>query len=157
MTRRAELVRRVGRLAAALLLVPIAGGCADVVDTELGLDARIEDASLEVSGADVSGTFRVSYRVGEHASGVRSFQPRGVDLFVDGSVVATMDLEPPADFDPVIAPGESREVTFGGAAAGVTDPMVLCGATVTLVLRWTDGSTSELGMFETTTENVTCL
>ncbi len=145
------------RRALAVLAAAVAlGGCADVIDTELGLDAAVDTAAVTVSGGVVSGSFDVSYRVGEHAEGVRSFRPQAISLFVAGAVVGTIVPTAEAGFDPMIAPGESRTVVLSGDAAGVSDPNVLCGAEVTLVLMWTDRATGEMGMHESTTTNVTC-
>lgn len=138
------------------VLALLAAGCADVVDTELGLDATIDAASVTVSGDAVSGTFEVTYRVGEFAEGTRSFQPQGISLFVDEVIVGTVIVEAPPDFEPSVAPGESRQVTLSGDAVGVTEPSRLCGATVTLVFMWTDRSTGEMGMVEATTGDVSC-
>lgn len=140
--------------AAALLLL---SGCADVVDTELGLDATVDAARVSYASGVVSASIDVTYRVGEHAEDERVFQPQAIDLFVGEELVTTLSPTPTSpDFDAALMPGESASATLEGGMSGVTDPMRLCGAEVRVLFRWVDQTTLEIGMTETVTTDVTC-
>lgn len=150
-------VSRSGLLPRALLFaasVVLASGC---VDTELGLDAMVDDARITVSGAGVSGSFDVTYRVGEHAEGDRTFQPQAFELLVGDALVATLSPSAPPGFVSRVSPGDSYTVTFEAAASSAVEPTRLCGADVVVVFRWFDASTSEIGMTETTITDVSCI
>lgn len=149
MTRRSAAV---GPVLAALALL----GCADLVDTELGLAAEIDVATVTVAGGIVSAAVVVTYRVGPHAEGERTFQPQAIDLYVDAELVAPLIPSAPDDFDPVLAPGEARTVTLTAGMSGVTAPERLCGAEVTVVFRWRDTTTRESGLVEAMTSEVSC-
>lgn len=153
MTRRSAVV---GAVAAVLAISGLTLGCADLVDTELGLAAEIDVATVAVTGGVVSTAVVVTYRVGEHAEESRSFQPQAIDLYVGDEPIAQLVPSAADDFDPVIAPGESRTVTLTAGMSGVTAPERLCGAEVTVVFRWLDATTLEIGMAEAMTSEVTC-
>jgi hypothetical protein len=147
--------RRAARLGPAVAAL-LALGCADLADTELGVDATVESASVRHGGGEVSATLDVSYRVGTHAEGERRFGPQSIDLFVGESLVATLPPTTPPGFDGTLAPGESARVTLEGVTSDATDPARLCGAEVTVLFRWVDATTLEIGMTEAVTSDVTC-
>lgn len=150
MRRRRHIAALACALGAAL------SGCADLVDTELGLDATIGTATVDVAAAEVSASVQVTYRVGEHAEDSRQFQPQAIDLFVGDDLIVSMSPSPPPDFRAVVAPGESFTATFEGVATDATDPTALCGAEVRVVFRWIDQTTFEIGMTEALADSVVC-
>jgi hypothetical protein len=141
----------------AAVLALLVSGCA--IDTALGIEGTIEAASVDVSagasGDVVRATVDVDYRVGEYAEGTRQFMPSSIQLFVAGSAVAQMPPEA-TDFTSTLAPGDSASATFTGETTTATDPRRLCGAAATVLFRWVDRATSETGMAEGTTSDVTC-
>lgn len=137
--------------------------CACAIDTELGLDATIGSASVDVRpdpGGDVVAiTLNVTYRVGEHAQESHEFMPQAVDVLVDGALVATFPPNRPAGFVPLLRPGQSVENVFTGESRpGVAmDPRRLCDAEEAhVIFRWIDDTTGEAGLTEADTSDVTC-
>ena len=133
----------------------VLSGCS--FDTELGVDAEISSASVTVAPDNVvSVVATVSYRVGDYADSTRDFQPQGIELFAGGSQVAAMVPSAPPGFVSRVAPGESFTATFMASDAAPTGPRQLCGADVRVLFRWLDTSSSEIGMTEANTGDVTC-
>jgi hypothetical protein len=156
-------VRKVRAIVLASLLASscvLAASCA--IDTEIGLDATIDDASLDVRAATegdvVALTMAVTYRVGEHAQESHELMPQAIDVFAGDILVATISPNRPPGFVPMVRPGQTFSTTFTGESApGVaTDPRSLCGAEATLLFRWTDASNGTVGMTESTTSAITC-
>lgn len=145
-----------GARLAVLALAGSASGCADLVDTELGLAAEIAQANVTVAGGIVSTVVVVEYRVGEHADEARTFQPQAIDLYVGDEPIAQLVPSAPDDFVPVVAPGESRTVVLTAGMSGVTAPERLCGADVTVVFRWLDATALEIGMAEAMISEASC-
>ncbi|HJL19563.1 MAG TPA: hypothetical protein RMH99_28125 [Sandaracinaceae bacterium LLY-WYZ-13_1] len=137
----------------AALLGVLVAGC---VDTELGLDAMIDAASVRYEGGIVSATVDVTYRVGEHADGARQFQPQAIDLFVGEELVVSLAPSVPMGFVAVLEPGDSASATLEAGLSGADDPTRLCGAEVRVVFRWMDQTTLEVGTTEITTTDVAC-
>ncbi|MCB9593207.1 MAG: hypothetical protein H6719_10785 [Sandaracinaceae bacterium] len=132
----------------------LASGC---IDTELGLDAVIDSSRVTVApDGVVTARLETTYRVGEHAEGDRLFQPNGIELYVGDVLVARMVPTVPPTFVQRVSPGESRSSPILGMDTMATDPSQLCGATVTVLFRWLDASTMEIGMTQATTSDVTC-
>lgn len=146
--------------ALALVLACAASSCA--IDTEIGLDATIGAARVEVRAATdgdvVAITMPVTYRVGEHAQETHELLPQAIDIFAGDIVVATISPNRPPGFMQVVMPGQTFSTTFTGESApGVaTDPRSLCGAEATLFFRWRDESNGTVGMAESTTSDITC-
>ena len=127
------------------------------VDTELGLDATINAASVTVAPDDsVSVSVDLTYRVGEHAEGARGFQPQAIELYVADELVAPLVPMAPPGFVGTVSPGESIDATFAAPTDTATDPRRLCGAEVVVLFRWLDGSVMEIGMTDALTTDVTC-
>lgn len=129
------------------------GGC---VDTALGLEATLGAARVQVAGDAVTVSVDVDYRVGPYAEGDRMFQPQTIELYVGGSLVASVTPDAPPGFVSRVAPGESQSTTLGGTTTMVSGAGTLCGAEVTVLFRWLDGATLEIGMTETSTTDVVC-
>ncbi|MGE0790666.1 MAG: hypothetical protein AB7S26_33640 [Sandaracinaceae bacterium] len=148
---------RAVRLGTIVSLAVMLASCADLVDTELGLDAQIASVAITVSPENLlSFEGDVTARVGEHAEGTRRFTSTHVDFLVGSEYIGSINPTYPSDFDFMIAPGESRSGAVFGSVT-FDNASIACGAEVTVLLRWTDGTTGELGMFETTTTDVTCM
>ena len=133
-------------------------GC---VDTELGLDARIQSASLTVTGAAVEASLDVHYRVGPHAQEAHAFQPQAIELFVGDTQVAQLSPQTSSGSAGSLDPGQSADITLSGQKDGVTEASRLCGADVRVLLRWLDSSPGSpgaptVGMTDATTMDVTC-
>lgn len=137
---------------AVLAAVAAVGACS--VDTELGVDATVEDVEVVVMGADPGATvvasFRATFRVGEHADGAREFVPGRAALFVGDALVGELVPSSSGTFDGRLEPGEMRTFTLTGASRPGAAPMAraaLCapGATATLVFRWEDRTRAESG------------
>lgn len=143
-----------GARSIAVALAAVLSSCA--VDTELGLDATIDAATVQVTTAAVSASVDVTYRVGAYAEDARVFQPQAIDLFVGDELIVSLPPSLPADFEPNVAPGESRNATLEGGMSGVTDPTRLCGADVRVVFTWVDQTTLEVGTTEAIADDVTC-
>ena len=142
------------RAAAIAALGAVLAGCA--VDTELGLDASVDAATVQVASGVVSASVDVTYRVGPYAEGTRIFVPQAVDLFVGDALVVSLTPSTPAGFEASVAPGESRSARLEGGMSGVDDPMRLCGAEVRVVLTWIDQTTLEVGTTEAIADPVLC-
>src|SRR5690606_2890360 len=133
-----------------LLASLLVASCA--IDTEIGLDATIGAASLDVraetEGDVVAITMPVTYRVGEHAQESHELMPQAIDVFAGDIVVATISPNRPPRFVSMVMPGQTFSTTFTGESApGVaTDPRSLCGAEATLLFRWRDESNGTVGM-----------
>ncbi len=148
------------RRALPFVLAILGAGCA--VDTELGLDATIDAASVDVrpdTGGDVVAvTMSITYRVGEHAQESHQFTPQSIDVLVDDSLVVSFPPDRPVGFVPLLQPGQTVQNTFTGESRpGVAmDPRRLCGAEAHVFFRWLDGTTSEVGMTDLLTSDITC-
>lgn len=148
------------RALAAVLGCAALAACA--IDTEIGLDATIGDASIEVrsetEGDVVAITMPVNYRVGEHAQEEHELMPQAIDIFAGDILVATISPNRPPGFVPRVMPGQSFSTTLTGESApGVaTDSRSLCGAEATLLFRWTDASNGTVGMAESSTSDISC-
>lgn len=126
------------------------------VDTELGLAADVTAASLVVDR--VANTYRVNvtidFRVGAHATGVREFVPLRVDADASGVIGTASDFTRPAGFTGMLAPGESRTLTFIGDCLGDCHATELCaaGGSVPIDFFWEDRGVSppELGQTSST-------
>lgn len=138
-------------------------GC--TVDTELGVAATINAASVQVAGTGgdtvVSVDMTVAFRVGEHATGERTFAPVRVDLYAAGAFAASVVLDRPDGFDDSLGPGESATVELHGETASGAYPEaagVLCAdeALVDAVLRWDDRTTDEVSTTMASTRDVHC-
>lgn len=127
------------------------------VDTELGLDATIDDARVEVAGTEVAVELDITYRVGTYAEGVRLFQPSAIDLFVEGALVASLTPSTPPGFVSRLEPGQVEMNTFRATVSDVADAAQLCGdVEVTVLFRWLDVENTEFGMTEVIASNVSC-
>ena len=149
------------RAALVALAGLLAGSC--TVDTELGVAADIQGASVSVSedaagGGDVVGVeVEVRFRVGEHAEGDREFVANRLELFVGESPVAQLNV----GFMETLSPGDDVTTTITGTSTAGAWPDAraqLCGGDtlVTLLINWDDRTTDELGRAQTSTMNVTC-
>ncbi|MCS6798069.1 MAG: hypothetical protein NZ898_06020 [Myxococcota bacterium] len=129
-------------------------GCA--VDTETGVTAEIAAAAVTVWGGGEATVVAVridaAFRVGEHARGTRSFRAPRADVLVDERVVATVNLDRPVGFDPMLSPGERDEVTLTGASVAGAFPAAhdaLCAtggdARAAVLLHWEDLTSGEMG------------
>lgn len=144
-------------LAHAFLLVgaSLTGGCA--IDTELGLDATIRDSQVTVlADGSVGASLELTYRVGPHAEGTRTFQPQAIEVYADDALVGSLAPNRPPGFVDQVAPGDSVMTTLTGETTGATDPTRLCSANVRVLLRWVDGATMEIGMTDAAAGSVTC-
>lgn len=128
-------------------------GC---IDKELGLDATIQRTAVTVTGDMVSVSMDMTYRVGEHADGPRRMQPQAIELYVDGDQVGAVTPDAPAGFVATLEPGQSESTTLEGTEAPVAGADRLCGATVTVLFRWLDATSLEIGMTDAATMDVTC-
>ncbi|HBQ11012.1 MAG TPA: hypothetical protein DEF51_07475 [Myxococcales bacterium] len=158
--RRDSAGRRWGRaalaaLACALLSGAGLSGCADVVDTELGLDADIDAARVSTMGSTVSVELDVTYRVGPFAEGERMFQPQGIELYADDALVATLSPMAPPGFQARVAPGEAFTATFP-ASGDVSDGAAVCAGELRVLFRWLDTTTMEIGMTDAIVPDPTC-
>jgi hypothetical protein len=162
--RRAPTARLIAA-APAFVLVAL-GSCS--VDTELGVAAEIESATVTVTGtgadAEVSVSMDVTFRVGEHAQGARTFQVPRADVYVTDMIPATVNLDRPATFDGTLAPGEMETVTLTGATPNPDADATLCGAAaVSVRIYWEHrpaaGGTAlpEMDTAEIAEAGVTCL
>lgn len=145
-------------------LAVLAGACA--VDTELGVAAEIQSASITVTGTGDANVVAVSletrFRVGEHAMGERQFVVQRAELFIDDTPAALVNLS----YSNTLAPGDDETVTLmGSTSAGAfpNAPMLLCDASdVEVVVRWQDiapGETpteTDFQLAQLTTTNVRC-
>lgn len=131
-------------------------GCADLVDTSLALVIELGSTDITVGGGQVTGSFDVTYRVGEFAEMGESFNPQDVQLYVDGDPIAILPVTPPPGFVAMLAPGDSRTVTLTGSAAAAEADR-LCEGTVDVVITYVEGTSRETRLFEGTTEEVTCM
>lgn len=150
-----------GLLGALLPVALLAGSC--TVDTELGVDAEIQGASVSVTsdaagGGDVVGAeVRVRFRVGEHADGARTFVANRLELFVGETPVAQINV----GFSETLSPGEDLTTTVSGesppgAWPGARDVLCSGAPEVTILIRWDDTTAGELGLDDATTTDVSC-
>lgn len=144
---------RVKRAGLALLFGLALGGC---IDTDLGLAFELGATDVSVASGQVTGSFEVTYRVGEFAEMGESFNPRDVQLFVDGDLIALISVSTPPGFEPRVEPGESRTTTLSGMASAAEADR-LCGANVDVVVTYIEGLSRETRLFEATTSAVTCM
>ncbi|MFK7985301.1 MAG: hypothetical protein AB8I08_04650 [Sandaracinaceae bacterium] len=131
---------------AACLLV----GC---VDTELGLDTEIRSSAVNVTGASAAVTLDIDYRVGEFAEGDRGFQPQAIELYVGGELAAQLVPEAVGEIRGRLSPGESASGTLRGTGDVTGD---VCAGDVTVLLRWLDTATTEIGTVEAPVDDVVC-
>ena len=98
------------------MLILLAAGCVDI-DEEPGFAAELQGADVRVTSSaageviEVSVTMRV--RVGEYAQQGRDFDIPRADVYVDGRVVATANVESIAGGDMDLLPGESYDLSIG--------------------------------------------
>lgn len=154
-----------GRTAAALVvLVLLLASCS--VDTELGVGADVRSAQVTITGSGdatvVAVDMMIELHVGEHAMGERMFRVQTVDVFYEGmAIAAPINLDRPAGFDGVLAPGETVTVMFHGQSIAGAFPAAastLCPSMppVQLLVRWEDLTAMEISMANTTTTHVVC-
>ena len=155
----------VAALASAERLIAVSGAAGCEVDTELGIAADVTSAQVTVTGAGADSIVGVDlvvhFRVGEHAQGVRTFIVPQADLFSGTEFLAQITLARPPDFDGMLAPGEDETVSIHGETrpgdfAGARDPLCAPQPTITVLLRWRDQTTAELGASQAMTSAVTC-
>jgi len=151
-----------GRAALLGALVPVV---ACTVDTELGVAASIDGASIDVSASpdgDVVGIeLDMEFRVGEHAMGAREFVVPRADVVVDDRPVAQINLNRPAGFDGMLAPGESETVRIDGTTAPGAFPAAraaLCegSPTAEVLVRWEDRTEMVFDMTHARTDAISC-
>ncbi len=153
-------------LSLLLLLGAAGGGCS--VDTELGVAAELQSATVTVAGtgadAAASVMLDVRFRVGEHALGPRTFVVPRADVRVGETPAATVNLDRPPGFDGTLSPGESQEVTLVGTTTNPDADGVICGApSATVVIQWEHrdamdpSSMGEFDVAEMDTSDITCL
>lgn len=136
-------------LLAVALLAAAPAGC--TVDTELGLAAEVSAATLLID--PIADTYEVrvtvDFRVGDNATGVREFVPLRVDADAAGEIGTASSFSRPVGFTGMLAPGESRSVTFVGECLGGCNALALCsaGTTAPIDFFWEDRGVSppELG------------
>lgn len=143
------------RASVVLLSAMCLAGC---VDTELGLEAVIDSARVTVGADDsVSARIEITYRVGEFATGDRTFQPQSIEVFTGDSIVSmTSSLDAPPGFVTNVSPGESFSSPLVGVDMVPVEPRRLCGAEARVLFRWLDSTMTEIGMTEAVTSDVTC-
>jgi len=137
-------------------------GC--TVDAELGVAAEVEEASVSASGSgdmvSIGVEMRVRFRVGEHAQGERTFIVPKTDLFVDGRIITTINLDRPIGFDGRLAPGESETVTISGQIVGPLgaekDAVCAAASGVQLLVRWEDTTAMQIDQVDFLTTSVVC-
>lgn len=140
-----------------LALIPLVLVASCAVDTELGLDATIDAASVLVAADDsVVVSVDLTYRVGAYAEATHRIAPQAIVLFVADSPVVSLVPRAPPGFVGTVRPGESFMTTLQSTSTTATDPRRMCGAEVRVLFRWVDGSTMEIGMTDSTTSDVTC-
>ena len=152
------------RVAAAALAIVAA--C--TVDTETGIAAMIDTASVTVSPSSVPAStvvgldLTMTFHVGEHApGGDRMFVPMRAELYLEEGTppIALLNLQRPADFDGTLHKGETRTVAFHGETlpgAYPPDPFCTGTPTIQVLVRYTDTTASEIGTTTATTTTVTC-
>ncbi len=154
------------RGATVLAVLLLASSCS--VDTELGVAAEIQSASVMVTGtgadAVASVMMDVSFRVGAHALGPRTFIVPRADIRVADAPAASVNLDRPAGFDGTLSPGESQDVVLVGTTANPDADATLCSAaSATVVVQWEhrDASMpSSMGEFDVAmidTTDITCM
>jgi len=138
------------------------------VDTELGVAAEIRTASVTVAGtgpdAAASVIMDVTFRVGAHALGPRSFAVPTADLRAGDAPAATINLDRPTGFDGTLSPGESQDVVLMGTTTNPNADAALCGAaSATVLIRWEHrdamdpSSLPEIDVAELVTSDITCM
>jgi len=148
--------------ALALLLT-----CGCTVDTELGVAADFQSATVRVSGAGdttvVAVDLVVDFRVGEHAQGgARIFVVSVATLFVDSTPTAEIRV----DDSRTLSPGSSTTVTLTGETRPGAHPSardLLCAGspTVQVLIQWSEAPTMDpsmmmIDMADFTTRAIVC-
>ena len=155
------------------LLVLLAAGCVNI-DEEPGFAAELQRADVRVTSAAEGEVIAVSIemrvRVGEYAQQGRDFDIPRADLYVDGRVVATANVESIAGGDMDLLPGESYDLvlqaqtrpgSFEGAGAQICAADTV-GVEVQYVVMMRGGMdplgipVSEMGILSVDAEEVTC-
>ncbi len=136
------------------------------IDTETGIVANLESASVEVVGAADAAEIAVEaeafFRVGTHAPDMHAFIPTRIEVYRGDEPIAQLTADAPAGFRGLLSPGEEERVALRAGPSSASDADRVCGApaVVRLVYRTdtaaTVGALPSLASADVETSDVRC-